>query len=185
MQVKGLGLGGLMAIVALVGCGSSNGSGGTGGSTGTGGGSGGGNGGTMGSGGSFTTSVTSGTKLTALTAGQAAQLCSDVRSFVDNTFSPALCRATTALSGSEAAYIDLLQNPTASTAELRAACASAAAVDAGTSCSATSRTPALRPATSRRFRRPAGRPWATTRSASTTRASPSFSCTPPFRAAAR
>jgi hypothetical protein len=135
MQIKGLGLGGLMAIVALVGCGSSSGTGGTGGSTGTGGGTGSGKGGTTGSGGSFTTSVPSGTKVTGLTAGQAAQLCSDVESYVDNSFFPAICRAAMGLSGPEAAYLDLLQNPTASTAELQAACASAAATDAGNSCS--------------------------------------------------
>ena len=133
MQRVVLGLGGVLAIAALVGCGSSNGIGGTGGSTGTGG----GKGGTTGSGGSFTTSVPSGTKVTALTTAQAAQLCSDVEGYVNNTFFPAVCRAASALSGPEAAYFELLQNPTASTSELRATCASAAAMDAGDSCSNT------------------------------------------------
>ncbi len=135
MQIKGLGLGGVVVIVALVGCGSSNGTGGTGGSTGSGGGTGSGKGGTTGSGGSFTTSVPSGTKVTGLTAAQTAQLCSDVESYVDNTFFPAICKAGTALLGPEAAYLDLIQNPTATTSELQATCASAAAMDAGDSCS--------------------------------------------------
>jgi hypothetical protein len=137
MRIKGLGLGGLVAIVTLVGCGSGSGTGGTGGqtSTGTGGGTGSGKGGTTGSGGSFTTSVPSGTKVTGLTAAQAAQLCSDVESYVDNTFFPAICRATaSSLSGPEAAYLDLLQDPTASTSELQAACASAATRDSGSAC---------------------------------------------------
>ena len=135
MQIKGLGLGGLMAIAALVGCGSGNGSGGTGGSTSTGTGGGGGKGGTTGSGGSFSTSVPSGTKVTGLTTAQAAQLCNDVQSYVNNSFFPAVCRASTALLGPRAAYLDLLQNPTASTSELQAACVSAADRDAGDSCS--------------------------------------------------
>ena len=134
MQNRGLGLGGLLAIVALVGCGSSSGTGGTGGSTGTGGGTGSGKGGTTGSGGSFTTSVPSGTKVTGLTAAQIAQLCSDVQSYVDNTFFPAVCRGGSALLGPEAAYLDFLQNPTASTSELRATCTSAAAMDAADTC---------------------------------------------------
>jgi hypothetical protein len=139
MQIKGLGLAGMMAMVALVGCGSSDGIGGTGGaggSTGKGGGAGGvgsGKGGSTGSGGGFTTSVPSGTKLTGLTTAQATQFCSDVGSYFDSTFLPMLCHASAPLSGLEAAYLDLLENSSASNSELQAACTGAAA-DAG-SCS--------------------------------------------------
>ena len=94
MQIKGLGLGGLVALAALIGCGSSSPAGGTGsgGNTGSGGtGSGGtGSGGTNG-GGSFTTSVPSGTKLTGLTSGQATQLCTDFNNYSQNILAPALC----------------------------------------------------------------------------------------------
>ena len=139
MKIKGLGFGAVIAIVGLVGCGSSSGTGGTGGSNG--GGTGTGKGGTTGSGGkggttgsgSFTTSVPSGTKVTGLTSSQAAQLCSDVETYVNDIFFPAVCNASSSLTGLEAAYIDLLQNPSASNSELQAACASAAG-DAG-SCS--------------------------------------------------
>ena len=128
MQIKGLGLWGVMAIGALVGCGSSNGTGGTGGSTG-GGGTGSGKGGGAGSGkggatGAFTTSVPAGTKVTALTSAQATQLCSDISSFFDSTFLPELCRASSSVPGLEDAYLDLLQNPTASNSELQSVCAS-------------------------------------------------------------
>ncbi len=138
MQIKGPGLGCVMAIVALVGCGSSSGTGGTGGSTGSGG-AGSGKGGTTGGGGAFTTSVPAGTKVTGLTTAQAAQLCNDIESYFDNTFLPSLCQATSSLPGLEDAYLDLLQNPTASNAELQTVCASDAQdggcsdfVDAGT-----------------------------------------------------
>jgi hypothetical protein len=146
MHMKGLGLGGLFAVVALVGCGSSGGAGGTGGSTGTGGsghaGSTGtagdnnaghsGGGGTTGAGGAFTTSVPGGTKLTALTSAQQTQLCNDVENFVDHTFLPELCNAAAAASvnGLEAAYVDLIENPSTTDAQLRADC-SAADADAG------------------------------------------------------
>lgn len=140
MQIKGLGLAGMMAMLALVGCGSGDGlggTGGTGGSTGKGGGAGAkggstGEGGSTGSGG-FSTSVPSGTKLTGLTTAQATQLCSDIGSYFDSTFLPMLCHASAPLSGLEAAYLDLLENSSASNSELQAACAAAAA-DAG-SCS--------------------------------------------------
>jgi hypothetical protein len=131
MQIKGLGLGGLMAIAALVGCGGSSGTGGTGGSTGgggTGSGKGGspgsGTGGTTGGGGAFTTSVPAGTKVTGLTTAQAAQLCNDIESYFDSTFLPSLCHASSSLPGLEDAYLDLLGNPTASNSELQTVCAS-------------------------------------------------------------
>jgi trimeric autotransporter adhesin len=140
MQIKVRGLWGVMAIVALIGCGSSSGTGGTGGKTSNGGGTGSGTGGGTGTGGTgsgtggttgaFTTSVPSGTKATALTTAQAAQLCSDLQSYVDNNLFPTLCRAEAASSGPEAAYFDLLENPTATDSELRAACAAGGA-DAG------------------------------------------------------
>jgi hypothetical protein len=146
MQIKAQGLGCVMAIVALVGCGSSSGTAGTGGSTGgggtgsgKGGGSGSGKGGTTGGGGAFTTSVPAGTKVTALTTAQATQLCNDIESYFDNTFLPSLCQASSSLPGLEDAYLDLLQNPTASNSELQTVCASDAQdggcsdyVDAGT-----------------------------------------------------
>jgi hypothetical protein len=131
MQIKGLGLWGAMAIVALVGCGSSSGTGGTGGSTGTGS----GKGGTTGGGGAFTTSLPAGTKVTALTTAQAAQLCNDLESYLNNNLFPSICKEASALAGPEGAYLDLLENSSASDAELRAACVSAAAMDAGNSCS--------------------------------------------------
>jgi hypothetical protein len=131
MQIKGLWLGGVMAIVALVGCGSSGGTSGTGGSTGgggtgsgKGGASGSGKGGTTGGGGAFTTSVPAGTKVTGLTTAQAAQLCNDIESYFDNTFLPSVCQASSSLPGLEDAYFDLLQNPTASNTELQTVCAS-------------------------------------------------------------
>jgi hypothetical protein len=146
MHMKGLGLGGLFAVVALVGCGSS-GAGGTGGSTGTGGsgttghagstgtagnGSAGhtGSGGTTGAGGAFTTSVPSGTKLTGLTSAQQTQLCNDIDNY-GRAESPTICKATASITGLAAAYIDLLGNSAATTAELQAAC-TAASQDAGT-----------------------------------------------------
>ena len=122
MQIKGLWLGGVMAIVALVGCGSSGGTSGTGGSTG-GGGTGSGKGGTTGGGGAFTTSLPAGTKVTALTTAQAAQLCNDIQSYYDNSFQSA-CQASSGLPGLEDAYLDLLLNPTASNSELQTVCAS-------------------------------------------------------------
>jgi hypothetical protein len=147
MHMKGLGLGGLFAVVALVGCGSSSltgaDGGGTGGSASTGkagstgtagdnnaGHSGGG--GTTGAGGAFTTSVPSGTKLTGLTSSQQTQLCNDIENFIDHSFGPALCNAAAASSvnGLEAAYFDLLENTTATDAQLRADC-TAADADAG------------------------------------------------------
>ena len=139
MQIKCLGLGGVMAIVAMLGCGSSSGTGGTGGTTGgggTGSGKGGttGSGGTTGGGGAFTTSLPAGTKVTALTPAQDAQLCSELESYVNNNVFPSLCRAASSLSGPEAAYFDLLGNPTASDTELRAACVAAATADAGNGC---------------------------------------------------
>ena len=81
----------------------------------------------------FTTSVPSGTKLTALTSAQGVQFCSDLQNYVDSNVFPALCRASASLAGPEAAYLDLLQNPSASTPELQAVCAGEV-VDAG-SCS--------------------------------------------------
>ena len=127
MQIKGLWLGGVMVIVTLIGCGSSGGTGGTGGSTG-GGGTGSGKAGGSGSGkggatGAFTTSVPAGTKVTALTSSQAAQLCNDIQSYYDNSFQSA-CQASSGLPGLEDAYLDLLQNPTASNSELQSVCAS-------------------------------------------------------------
>jgi hypothetical protein len=141
MQIKGLGLAAMTAMMALVGCGSSDGLGGTGGSGGSpgkGGGAGGAKGGSTGEGGStgsggFTTKVPSATKLTALTTAQATQLCSDVESYLDSTFLPMLCHASAPLTGLEAAYLDLVQNPSASNSDLQAVCAGAAG-DAG-SCS--------------------------------------------------
>jgi len=146
MQIKGPGLWGVMAIVALVGCGSSSGTGGTGGSTGGGGagtGKGGttgsGTGGTPGGGGAFSTSVPATTKVTGLTTAQATQLCNDIESYFDNTFLPSLCRASSSLPGLEDAYLDLLQNPTATNSELQTVCAGGAqdggcsdSVDGGT-----------------------------------------------------
>jgi hypothetical protein len=142
MQIKGLGFWGVMSIVALVGCGSSGGAGGTGGSTGTGGGTsagtgggtGSGKGGTTGGGGAFTTSLPAGTKVTSLTTAQATQLCNDLESYVNNNLFPSICKEASALSGPEAAYFDLLENPSATDADLRAACVSAAAMDAGNPC---------------------------------------------------
>jgi hypothetical protein len=135
MQIKGLGLWGVMAIAALVGCGSSSGTGASGTGGGAGGGTGSGKGGTTGGGGAFTTSVPAGTKVTALTTAQATQLCNDLESYLDNNLFPSICKASSALAGPEAAYFDLLENPSASDTELRAACVSGAAVDAGDSCS--------------------------------------------------
>ena len=170
MQIRGLGLGGVVAIVALVGCGSS-GTGGTGGSTGTGtgGGTGSGTGGTTGSGGPFTTSVPSGTKVTGLTAAQAAQLCSDVESYVDNNFFPAICRARLRAPGAGSRRIS-----TSSRIPPRAlpSCEQPARAPPRWTPATAARTasmPALRPATSRSFRRPARRPWVTTRGVSTIR----------------
>lgn len=145
MHMRGFGLGGLFAVVALVGCGSSTltgGAGGTGGvgatghagSTGTAGHT--GSGGTTGSGGAFTTSVPSGTKLTGLTSSQRTQLCNDIESYIDHSFGPAICNAAAAstINGLEAAYFDLLENATATDAQLRADC-TAADADAGASAS--------------------------------------------------
>ncbi len=128
----------VMVSAALAGCGSGSGSGGTGGSGGSGGGGGGGGvkavggnsgtskGGTTGTGGAtgtFTSSVPSGTKLTALSGGQATQLCDDVDNYVNSAFVPVLCTDIRALLGPQAAYNDLTANPSATDAELRAACA--------------------------------------------------------------
>lgn len=141
MHMRSWGFRGLFALVALAGCGSSNGSGGTGGGGNTGGTAGAGNGagaghvgtgGTTGTGGNgaFTTSVPSGTKLTALTSAQATQFCSDLQKFFDNTFIPTICNSSANVAGVEAAYIDLIGNPSATDTELRAAC-TAASADAG------------------------------------------------------
>jgi hypothetical protein len=152
MYIKGLGLGGLVALVALVGCGSSSGTGGAGGSTGGGGltgsagitgnagatgsaGRGGstGSGGTTGSGGSgggFTTSVPSATKITALTPSQITQLCSDVQNYVEHTEIPLLCNSVVPTEGIAAARAVLRDNPSATNAQLQAACAQSEA-DAG------------------------------------------------------
>ena len=92
----------------------------TGGTTGTGG----------GNSGAFTTSVSSGTKLTALTSAQATQFCSDLQKFFDNTFIPTICNSSANVAGAEAAYVDLIGNPSATDSELRAAC-TAASADAG------------------------------------------------------
>jgi hypothetical protein len=148
MHIKGLGLGGLVALVALVGCGSSGGAGGTGGSTGSGGLTGGagitgnagatgsagkgGNTGTGGSGGAFTTTLPSGTKITALTSAQATQLCNDLANYDDHTFIPTICSSAASASGLTAAYRDLQDNSAATTVQLRADCAAASA-DSGTS----------------------------------------------------
>jgi hypothetical protein len=105
------------------------------GSTGTAGGGGAGHTGTGGTpvtGGAFTTSVPAGTKLTGLTSAQATQLCSDIGTFINHTFIPNICNESASLSGLEAAYIDLLGNPGATDAQLRADC-TAATADAGTS----------------------------------------------------
>jgi hypothetical protein len=146
MHMRALGLGGLFAVVALVGCGSSGGSAtGGGGATGkagstgmAGSGSAGhtGSGGTTGAGGAFTTSVSSGTKLTGLTSAQATQLCSDLGSYFDHTYIPAICNgaAFSSLNGLEAAKVDLAENPNATDAQLRADC-TAADADAGASAS--------------------------------------------------
>jgi hypothetical protein len=145
MHIKGLGLGGLLAIVGLVGCGSSGGTGGTGGSTGGGGltGSAGttggaGKGGSTGSGGStgtgggtFTTSVPGATKLTGLSSAQVTQFCADGEAFIKNTYIPTLCSAFTPIEGVEAGYLYLQDNPNATNAQIEAACAREDA-DAGT-----------------------------------------------------
>ncbi len=122
MQINRLGRGGVLAIVALVGCGSSSGAGGTGGVGGTGSGKGGATG-------AFTTSVPAGTKLTDLTPAQAAQLCNDLQSYRGNS-SAFLCQASSSVGPLTDAYLDLLQNPTASDSELQTVCASDV-VDAG------------------------------------------------------
>lgn len=145
MHMKGLGLGGLFAIVGLVGCGSSGGSTGSGGTNGAGGsgkagitgtagnGSAGhtGSGGTTGTGSGFTTSIGSGTKITGLTSGQATQLCSDIESYENRTLTPITCPALPAIEGLDAANDDLIENSSATGAELQAAC-TARKADAGT-----------------------------------------------------
>jgi hypothetical protein len=151
MHIRGLGLGGLVAIVGLVGCGSSGGTGSTGGSGGKAGGAGStgaggsaGKGGSTGSGGStatggstgsggsgFTTSVPSGTKITGLTSAQATQLCADAENYVENTYLPALCATFTPSLGIDAARKYLQDNPSATSAQLQTACAQSEA-DAGT-----------------------------------------------------
>jgi len=161
MKINGPGLWSVLTIVALVGCGSSGGTGGTGGSngggtgSGKGGGTGTGKGGTTG-GGAFTTSVPAGTKVTGLTTAQATQLCNDINSYVDNTFLPALCKTPTSYLGLEDAYVDLIENPTASDSELQMVCASDAqdasscsdSVDAGVeSCEGISQVPSTCEAT--------------------------------------
>jgi len=152
MHIKGLGLGGLVALVALVGCGSSSGTGGTAGSTGhggttgsagaTGGGGSGAKGGSTGSGGragttgsgggggAFTTSVPGATKLTGLTSAQAAQFCTDGQSFIEHTYIPTLCSVFTPIQGVNSGYSYLQDNPTATNAQIQAACTQANA-DAG------------------------------------------------------
>jgi hypothetical protein len=143
MHSRVLGCGVVLAIAALVGCGSSGGTGGntgkggsTGaaGSTGSGGRAGGtGSGGSTGSGntsGTFTTSVPSGTKLTGLTSGQVTQLCTDIANFA-RAEEPTVCNAEAPFNGLFAADFDLLVNPNATDAELRADCTSASA-DGGT-----------------------------------------------------
>jgi hypothetical protein len=147
MHMKGLGLGGLLAVVALVGCGSSGNSTGTGGNTGTGGtgttghaGSTGtagngnaghaGGGGATGAGGAFTTSVPSGTKITGLTSAQAHQLCTDGDNFSNRVLLSTECAAIPAGEGLGAARADLEENPSASNADLQATC-TAAKADAG------------------------------------------------------
>jgi hypothetical protein len=139
MHMRALGLGGLFAVVAMVGCGSS-GSGGTGGSTGTGGGHAGstgtagngsaghtGSGGTTGTGGAFTTSVPSGTKITGLTGAQVTQLCADADNFIAHTYIPTLCASVAPSEGLDAAGVFLMDNPSATDAQLQTACAQAEA----------------------------------------------------------
>ena len=130
MYIRVLGCGVVLTIAALVGCGSSSGSGGTGGSTGQGGSTG---TGTGGSGGAFTTSVSSGTKLTGLTSAQATQLCSDFQNYersYERSFDATVCRESVAITNLEAAWFYLVENPSATSAQLQAACAQSAA-DAG------------------------------------------------------
>ena len=134
--------------------------------------------------GAFTTSVPSGTKLTALTGGQATQFCSDLQKFFDNTFIPTICNSSANVAGAEAAYVDLIGNPSATDSELRAAC-TAASADAGPNgCTDALVDGGTGSCDSRRYRPPVRRRSVSTPRASTTPTGSPASSTPRSRAAA-